>query len=260
MHRAFVVERAGTIRVVKDGVKLPTPFLDISAQVATDDGQSTERGLLSMAFAPDYDQTGRFYVYYTGRPPASPQLGDIVVDEYRRSATNPDVADPSTRRTILTIPHSAFDYHNGGQLAFGPDGLLWIGVGDGGGDSDPAGNGQNPGTLLGKILRVDPRPGDALAPADNPFGAGGGSPLVWSYGLRNPFRFSFDRLTGDLAIGDVGESFDEEVDFAPKAAGLGRGANYGWNVIEGNYAYNKADRTNLKPATPASCRRATWAR
>ncbi len=225
--RVYVVERAGTIREIKDGVRQPTPFLDITGQTTTDG----ERGLLSVAFAPDYATSGRFYIYYTNT------AGNIQIDEYRRSATNPEVADPTTRRPIVTIAHPGQNNHNGGQLAFGPDGMLYAGTGDGGGAGDPTGNAQKPTAQLGKMLRINVTPGAATAPADNPFIPSGGDGLVWSIGLRNPFRFSFDRLTGDLAIGDVGQDKVEEVDFAPKASGLGRGGNYGWNLIEGNLTY-----------------------
>jgi glucose/arabinose dehydrogenase len=239
----YVVERAGTIRSLRDGVTQATPFLDITGLVSPTDG---ERGLLSMAFAPDYATSGRFYVYYTAR---TPHLGDIQIDEFQRSASNPEVADPASRRPILTIEHSSQNNHNGGQLAFGPDGMLYAGTGDGGGAGDPSRNGQNPATRLGKLLRIDPRPGAALAPADNPYIPSGGDGLVFSIGLRNPYRFSFDRATGDLAIGDVGQDLVEEVDFVAKANGLGRGANYGWNVIEGNLKYGGSGAGQPAPAS-----------
>src|SRR5436853_3279921 len=208
--RLFVVEQGGAIRVVRDGVTLGTPFLDITSRVLS----GGERGLLSMAFAPDYATSGLFYVYYTAQ-----NNGDIEVDQFHVSS-NPDVADPASRRSLFTIAHSQFANHNGGQLQFGPDGLLYAGTGDGGSGGDPNGNGQNPNTLLGKLLRIDPRVRDA-------------TPSVFAIGLRNPWRFSFDRQTGDLTIGDVGQDRVEEIDFAA-APGRGQGANYGWNRYEGN--------------------------
>jgi glucose/arabinose dehydrogenase len=245
-QRTFVVERGGAIRLVIDGVTQPTPFLDISGLVATSDDPDDERGLLSMAFAPDYGTSGRFYVYYTGRTPAAAQLGNILIDEFRSAGGSVSTADPATRRNVLEIPHSQAPNHNGGQLAFGPDGYLWLGTGDGGGSNDPSGNGQNVETRLGKMLRIDPRAGASLVPADNPFVGAPGDDLIWSYGLRNPYRFSFDRATGDLAIADVGQGFVEEIDFTTKAGGLGRAGNYGWSVLEGRYLLS-----NQMLATPA---------
>jgi glucose/arabinose dehydrogenase len=210
--RLFVVEQGGTIRVIRDGAALPAPFLDISPRVLS----GGERGLLSMAFAPDYATSGLFYAYYTDRN------GNIQVDEYRRSA-NPDVADPSARRAVFSVAHPQFANHNGGQLEFGPDGLLYAGTGDGGSGGDPNGNGQNPNAMLGKLLRIDPR-------------GAGATPSVYAIGLRNPWRFSFDRQTSDLVIGDVGQDTVEEIDFAP-APRRGQGLNFGWNKYEGNLTY-----------------------
>ena len=221
IHQVFVVERGGTVRLLVDGTLRTRPFLDIRNLVQTGDGREDERGLLSIAFAPDYATSGRFYAYYTSRQPPAQRAGDIVIDEFRRSATDPEVADPATRRTLVAIAHDQYQNHNGGQLAFGPDAMLYAGTGDGGGGGDPLGSGQNVGSQLGKLLRLDVRPGAGLYPADNPFGAAG--PSVWSMGLRNPFRFSFDRLSGDLAIGDVGQNEIEEIDFVPRAAGVGPG-------------------------------------
>jgi hypothetical protein len=222
-ERLFVVEQGGRIRVVRNGATLPTAFLDLTSLVLS----GGERGLLSMAFAPDYASTGRFYVYYTARSPA----GQVVIAEYRRSS-NPDVADSTTARPVVTIPHPLSN-HNGGQLQFGPDGYLYIGTGDGGGAGDPDGNGQNLESLLGKILRINPAGAPYTIPADNPFVGQAGRDEIWSYGLRNPWRFSFDRQTGDLVIGDVGQGNWEEIDFAPAGAGRGRGANFGWDCWEG---------------------------
>jgi glucose/arabinose dehydrogenase len=227
--RVFVVERAGRIRVLLNGRKLGRPFLDISSGVST----NSERGLLSMAFAPDYTTSGLFYVYFTDRG------GDIRIQEFHRSG-NPNVADATSRRNVLTIEHSRFANHDGGQLQFGPDGLLYAGVGDGGSEGDPSRNGQKLSTDLAKILRIDPHAGGGRpfqVPADNPFaGRAGARPEIWAYGLRNPWRFSFDRKTGALVIGDVGQDTQEEVDFA--ARGTSRGANYGWSVFEGTRHYN----------------------
>jgi glucose/arabinose dehydrogenase len=223
-HRLFVVERAGRIRIVKDGKKLGTPFLDISSNVRTD----VERGLLSMAFAPDYAKSGRFYIYFTDN------TGDIHIQEGRRSSGNPDIAAGS-RRNLLTIGHREFPNHDGGQLQYGPDNRLYAGIGDGGSGGDPHNHGQSLNTRLGKLLRIDPRAPSGGRPygvKGNPFaGRSGAFPEIWAYGLRNPWRFSFDRSTGDLVIADVGQDTEEEVDFARR--GTGRGANYGWNVFEG---------------------------
>ena len=230
-NRLYVVERAGTIR----RLGAPGIFLDITPQVSG----GGERGLLSMAFAPDYASSGRFYVFHTDPG------GDLTVAEYHRASA--ESADPASRRVVLVIEHSAQANHNGGQLAFGPDGYLYVSTGDGGGSSDPMANGQNLGVLLGKVLRIDPRPAGGAAyavPPGNPFaGTPGAAPEIWAYGFRNPWRFSFDRATGDLIVADVGESTWEEIDFAPLAAGGGRGANYGWSCFEGREVFNPACAT-----------------
>ena len=224
LRRVFVVEQAGRIRLVRDGAKLSRPFLDLSSEVLS----GGERGLLSMAFAPDYATSGRFYVYFTDGQ------GDIRVDELRRSR-NPDRAQRAGRRTLLDIPHRRFANHNGGTLQFGPDRLLYVSTGDGGGRYDPAENAQSLRSLLGKILRIDPRPAAASPyrlPADNPFrGRPGARGEIFAYGLRNPWRFSFDRTTGDLVIADVGQSAVEEVNFVRRGQ---RGMNFGWDAWEGN--------------------------
>jgi glucose/arabinose dehydrogenase len=223
--RLFVVERAGRIRVVKDGRKLAKPFLDISSQVRTDG----ERGLLSMAFAPDYKSSGRFYVYFVDGN------GDIRIQEMRRASANR--AASGSARNLLTINHREFSNHDGGQLQFGPDKHLYAGVGDGGSAGDPHGHGQSLGTDLGKLLRIDPRHGKRYSVKGNPFVKRAGARReIWAYGLRNPWRFSFDRATGDLVIGDVGQDTVEEIDFARR--GKGKGANYGWNVFEGNRRFH----------------------
>ncbi|MGE0520715.1 MAG: PQQ-dependent sugar dehydrogenase [Candidatus Binatia bacterium] len=220
-RRVFVVEQEGRIRVVKDGVLLGEPFLDIQPLVSC----CGERGLLSVAFHPDYERNGWFFVDYTDG------AGDTVVARYTVSA-DADRADPNSARVLLSIDQPAPN-HNGGQLAFAPDGTLFIGMGDGGGGASA--NGQNDGTLLGKLLRLDVDVENApfyAVPPDNP-AAARGDPLglIWAKGFRNPWRLSFDRLTGDLYIGDVGEGRAEEIDVAPNASRGGE--NYGWNIFEG---------------------------
>ncbi len=227
--RLFVVEQGGTIRLLKNGVVQSTLFLDISGLVSC----CGERGLLSVAFPPGYANLGHFYVYYTNTS------GNIVLARYGLTS-NPDVADASSAQIVLTINHPTFSNHNGGQLVFGPDdGYLYMGTGDGGGGGDPNGNGQNTNVLLGKLLRLDVESGGATyaVPATNPFvGRAGFRSEIWAYGLRNPWRLSFDRVTHDLYIGDVGQNLYEEVDFQPVASGGGQ--NYGWNIMEGFHCYN----------------------
>jgi glucose/arabinose dehydrogenase len=230
--RLFIVERPGRIRIVANGALLPTPFLDISPLTTTDG----ERGLLSMAFHPQYAQNGSFFIYYTDTS------GDIVVDRMKVSSSNANVADPASVGRVITIPHRDFSNHNGGQLAFGADGYLYIGTGDGGGAGDPQRNGQNLNALLGKILRLDVGivvPGQAYGiPSGNPYaGQAGRRGEIWAAGLRNPWRFAFDRTDGLLYIADVGQDQREEVDVAPAAQG---GRNYGWNIMEGTACYNAA--------------------
>jgi glucose/arabinose dehydrogenase len=226
--RFFVVERPGRIALLVDGHRTARPFLDISGIVNSGGG---EQGLLSVAFAPDYPSSGRFYVDYTD------SSNDIRVVQYRRASGNPNTADPSSARGVLTIDHRSETNHNGGQLQFGPEGDLYVGVGDGGSEGDPHNYGQNTGVLLGKLLRIAPRAaGGYSIPAGNPFaGQPGRRAEIWAYGLRNPWRFSFDRATGDLTIADVGQDREEEIDFARH--GHGAGANYGWSVFEGDERY-----------------------
>jgi glucose/arabinose dehydrogenase len=221
--RLFVAQKAGQVELLVGGRRQSRPFLDISGAV---NGSGGEQGLLGLAFPEDYTRTGLFYVYYTL------SNNNLRIAQYRRSAGDRNRADPASGRTVLTIDHHAFSNHNGGQLAFGPDGFLYIGVGDGGNEGDPARNGQNTDTLLAKILRIDPSPGGGYTiPASNPFrGKSGHRAETWAYGLRNPYRFSFDRSTGDLIIGDVGQDRYEEVVFQP--AGSSGGVNYGWSVFE----------------------------
>ena len=242
--RVFVVEAPGTIRLVKSGATQPTPFLDISADVWDIDEGGCECGLFSMAFAPDYETSGRFYVYYTRD--VDPGVHYLRIEEFRRSASNPDIADPASRRIVLEIPHLEASNHNGGQLQFGPDGLLYIWVGDGG----PSGNAQLLDRLVGKILRINPAgaaPFQYSIPAGNPFvdGPGGNGDEIYASGVRNPWRGSFDRSTGDLTFGDVGGGSWEELDFKPE--GTGRGANFGWNCLEGTAVFSGCPVPNHSP-------------
>ncbi|GAB4531508.1 MAG: PQQ-dependent sugar dehydrogenase [Anaerolineae bacterium] len=250
--RLFLVERRGLIWIVKDGALLSTPFLDIASRVGDQEG---EQGLLSVAFPPDYASQGIFYVDYTDNS------GDTVVARYRLTS-NPDVADPDSEEIILRI-EQPYPNHNGGQLAFGPnDGYLYIATGDGGSGGDPDNNAQNPASLLGKLLRIDVGPSQAISsnhrlylpiifagegpannntsyriPEDNPYvNTPGYRGEVWSLGLRNPWRFSFDRETGDLYIADVGQGSYEEVNHQP--ASSPGGENYGWRIMEGFHCYN----------------------
>ena len=236
-HRLFVVERDGRIRIVKDGKTLGTAFLNIASNVRTDG----ERGLLSMAFARDYTTSRRLYVYFTDN------TGDIRVQEYRSSAGNPDRAAGGARN-LLRINHREFSNHDGGQLEFGPDRRLYVGTGDGGSAGDPHGHGQSRSTLLGKLLRIDPRTPSGGRPygvKGNPFvGRSGLRPEIWAYGLRNPWRFSFDRSTGDLVIADVGQDTQEEIDFAKR--GTGKGANYGWNIFEGRLRFHSGSAPHAR--------------
>jgi glucose/arabinose dehydrogenase len=224
-HRIFVVQQGGRIMVVRDDHKLARPFLDITPQVTS----GGEQGLLSLAFAPDYARSGRFYVYFTDRG----QQERIV--EYRRASA--DRADPGSARLVLRMADPEPN-HNGGLMIFGRDGLMYVGTGDGGGGYDQhgaRGNAQSLGSLLGKILRIDPRASGGrpyTVPTTNPFAQRAGArPEVYAYGLRNPWRFSFDRLTDDLTIGDVGQDAVEEIDFVRR--GRGAGANFGWRPFEG---------------------------
>ena len=221
-NRIFVVERAGVIRLVEGGTT--RTFADLRSVVRCCE---SERGLFSMAPAPDFPQSGLLYVHYTGEDGP----GNLHVAELRASG---DTAGIGTLRNLLTVPHSLAGNHNGGQLQFGPDGYLYIANGDGG--AGQSANAQNTNNRLGKLLRIDPRPSQGRPysiPQSNPFTNAPGADEIWAHGLRNPWRFSFDRQTGDLLIADVGGSAQEEVDFAPLATGLGRGANYGWDCREG---------------------------
>ncbi|MGH2658387.1 MAG: PQQ-dependent sugar dehydrogenase [Actinomycetota bacterium] len=228
--RLFVGERGGQTHVVRDGRLLPEPFLDLSNLVTASESLLGEQGLLGMAFHPRYERNGRLFVNYTDRN------GDTVVAEYRVSPNNPDRVDPTSARTILWIDQP-FANHNGGSLVFGPDGYLYIGIGDGGSAGDPSGNGQRLDTLLAKLLRIDVDRGRPYGvPQDNPFvGRAGARPEIWAFGLRNPWRFSFDRETGHIWIGDVGQGQREEIDRTRAAGG---GQNYGWNTMEGDLCFS----------------------
>jgi glucose/arabinose dehydrogenase len=226
--RLFIVQKGGAIRIVKDGVLLPAPFLDLAGRVST----GAEQGLLGLAFDPGYASTGRFVVHYTDAG------GATMVSAFRVSAGDPDRADPASETPILTV-EQPFSNHNGGQILFGPDGLLYLGLGDGGGSGDPSGRGQSLTDLLGNILRVDvgSAPGYTIPP-DNPFdGVAAARSEIWSFGLRNPWRFTFDPATGDLYVADVGQGAWEEIDVVSAAEGAGRRANFGWNLTEGRHCY-----------------------
>lgn len=227
--RLFIIEKPGRIRIVKDGRLLPEPFLDVVNVVKS---SGNEQGLLGLAFHPDYERNGRFFVYYTALD------NDNTVAEFRVSS-DANRADPGSGRELLAVP-DRFPNHNGGMLAFGPDGYLYIGLGDGGSAGDPDGNGQDLLVHLGKILRLDTNSGSHYGvPDSNPFiTRSSARPEIWAWGLRNPWRFSFDRQTGDLWIADVGQDSVEEVDFQP--AGSKGGENYGWNVLEGSECFKPA--------------------
>jgi hypothetical protein len=234
----FIVEQPGRVEVLRGGHRLRHPFLDIGDLV----GYGGERGLLSVAFPPNYAKGKRFYVYYTDK------TGDIRIDEFRRK--NATQAARGSRRTVILIPHREHSNHNGGQLQFlGP--LLFIGTGDGGSAGDPPNNAQNRESLLGKLLRIDPRPGGGRpykVPADNPFVGRSGRDEIYSYGLRNPFRFSFDRVTAKqprIAIGDVGQNRFEELDYTTVAAA--NGANFGWDALEGFAPYREENSGTPDP-------------
>ncbi len=229
--RLFVTQQTGTLRILEDGAPLETPFLDLSEAVST----GGERGLLGLAFHPDYTENGRFFVNYTDTG------GNTIISEFAVS-DDPNVADAASERVLLNLAQP-YPNHNGGNLVFGPDGFLYIGTGDGGAGGDPENNGQDTGALLGKMLRIDvdnvPEGEPYGVPESNPFVSGGAEPEVWAYGLRNPWRFSFDRETGDLWIADVGQNRIEEVNRQP-AASTG-GENYGWNLTEGSSCFSPAD-------------------
>jgi glucose/arabinose dehydrogenase len=217
----YVLEQTGRVRVVDGGGAVgDVPFLDLSSLVSC----CGERGLLGLAFHPDYAQNGRLFVNYTETN------GDTVIAEYARSAEDPPRARPDAVRVFFMVDQP-FSNHNGGMLAFGPDGFLYIGLGDGGSAGDPQGNGQSLSTKLGKILRIDVDRYPTPPPGNLP----GGDPQIWDFGLRNPWRFSFDRATGDLYIGDVGQNRFEEINVEPAGEG---GKNYGWRIMEGLHCFS----------------------
>jgi len=222
--RSFVVEQPGRVRIVEDGQLIDTPFLDITDRVRS----GGERGLLGLAFHPDYASNGYFYASYTD------DSGDTRIERYSVTG-DPSVADPASAKLVLAVDQP-FGNHNGGLISFGPDGMLYVGLGDGGSGGDPLGHGQNRNTLLGALLRIDVDGGDPFAiPADNPFAADPEARgEIWAYGLRNPWRFAFDREAGTLYIADVGQNRWEEVNVVPADWS---GANYGWNVMEGAHCF-----------------------
>jgi len=221
----YILEQDGLIRVIEDGVVLPEPFLDIKNKTTT---RGSEQGLLGIALSPDYESTGIFYLNYSG-PGGDTVIARYVANEDKRSA------DPQSEQIILTYKQP-YSNHNGGNLVFGPDGFLYIGLGDGGSGGDPELRAQNPDTLLGKMLRIAVQDQEIYAiPFDNPYQAGGGRAEIWAIGLRNPWRYSFDRLTGDLWIADVGQGEWEEINFTP--ANSKPGLNFGWSFLEGTHHF-----------------------
>ena len=229
-RRVFVLEQTGRIRLMLGGKRVRRPFLDLRNDVIA----GGEQGLLGLAFAPDYARSGRLYVYFTGRD------GNQKLQEFRRSQGSPNRASKSSRRQVMSMA-DPYPNHNGGQLVFGPDKLLYVGTGDGGPAGDPENRAQNLESLLGKILRIDPRRSGSSpyrSPASNPFVGRAGRNEIYAYGLRNPWRFSFDRRTGDLYIGDVGQNEVEEIDYAPR--GQARGRNYGWSCFEGERRFDNS--------------------
>ncbi|HVI44912.1 MAG TPA: PQQ-dependent sugar dehydrogenase [Chitinophaga sp.] len=246
--RLFFCQKEGKVWIVQNGKQLSQPFLDVSSDMIKVNPAYDERGLLGMAFHPDFKKNHKFYVYYSS--PVDNPVKKVLdhksrLVEFTVSASNPNVADPASKRILMEINEPESN-HNGGQLVFGPDGYLYVGLGDGGGGGDKhgtIGNGQDLNTLLGKILRIDVNGTPYKVPADNPFvKKEGARPEIWAYGLRNPWRFSFDRGTRRLFAGDVGQDKYEEVDIITK------GGNYGWRVLEGYHDFNVppvADKSKL---------------
>jgi glucose/arabinose dehydrogenase len=235
--RLFVVEQGGAIKILQNGALLPQPFLNISNKVIF----QGEMGLLGLTFHPAFQTNRKFYVNYVRN--AGGQFQSVIA-EYLVSATNPNQSDPASGRILLTVNQvSNFTNHKAGQLAFGPDGFLYFGLGDGGGGGDPFGHGQNTQILLGKMMRIDVNSTSASTPyaipADNPFAAGGGLPEIYAVGFRNPWRFSFDRSSGRLFVADVGQDRFEEIDIVQ------RGGNYGWNTMEGLHCFNPPSGCNM---------------
>jgi glucose/arabinose dehydrogenase len=235
--RLFVVEQGGTIRIIQNGAVLPQPFLNIAGKVIT----GGEMGLLGLTFHPSFQTNRKFYVNYVHN--AGGQIQSVIA-EYMASAADPNQADPASERILLTVNQTGnFTNHKAGQLAFGNDGFLYFGLGDGGSEGDPLGNGQNTQTLLGKMMRIDVNatsPGQQYAvPPDNPFTAGGGLPEIYAVGFRNPWRFSFDRPSGRLFVADVGQDKFEEIDIVQK------GGNYGWSIMEASHCFKPPTGCNM---------------
>lgn len=240
--RLFIVQQSGSVHILDGDSELDTPFLDIGGRVFD---QGNEQGLLSLAFPPDYAQSGFFYVWYTGSGGAT-RLSRFHVDD-----ADPNLADTGSEQILLELDQP-FGNHNGGRLQFGPDGYLYLGIGDGGSGGDPMGHGQNPDTLLGSLIRidVDPAHGGYAVPEDNPFVGGPGADEIWAIGLRNPWRISFDRQTGQLYIADVGQNSVEEINVQPATGGGGR--NYGWNTMEGSACFTDPDCATAGLTTPVA--------
>ena len=235
--RLFVVQQGGMVRTIQGGAVLPQAFLDITSKIIV----QGEMGLLGLAFHPNYQQNRKFYVNYVRNSAGQFQS---VIAEYTASAANANFADPATERILLTVDQvNNFPNHKAGQLAFGPDGFLYFGLGDGGSAGDPLGHGQDTQTLLGKMMRIDVNaasPGlQYRIPPDNPFVSGGGLPEIWAFGFRNPWRFSFDEATGRQFVADVGQNNFEEIDIVQK------GGNYGWNTMEGMHCFNPSTGCNM---------------
>jgi len=238
-NRLFIIEQDGRILSWNRDSYLSQLYLDITDRVGS---EGSEQGLLGLAFHPQYEENGFFYVNYTDRQ------GVTVVSRFNVSMENPNSADPASEVTLLRVPQP-YGNHNGGMLTFGLDGYLYIGLGDGGSAGDPHGNGQSLASLLGKVLRIDVDGASPYGiPVDNPFAQGGGLPEIWAYGLRNPWRFSFDRLTGDLFLGDVGQNQWEEINYLPLE--YPAGANFGWNYFEGSYPYSGTPPSGVSMISP----------
>lgn len=237
--RVFIIEQAGFIRIVQNGELLPQPFLDITDRVGS---RGFEQGLLGLAFHPKFAENGYFFINYTDR------RGDTVISRLQVDFDTPDWADPDREAMVMVIPQP-YANHNGGGVVFAPDGTLFIGMGDGGSAGDPQGNAQSLDSLLGKLLRLDIGNGSPYTiPQDNPFGDGGAKPEIWAYGLRNPWRFSFDALNGDLYIADVGQDQWEEINYLP--AGTPGGANFGWDFYEGTHPYGPQAAPTIPQTAP----------
>lgn len=239
--RFLTVEQPGQVRILENGLMLPDPFLDIQDRVGSD---GSEQGLLDLELDPDFNLNGTFYVNYT-----NPE-GDTHISRFRTIDANKDKADPNSEEIILKIPQP-YGNHNGGDIDFGPDDLFYIATGDGGSAGDPLGNGQSLDTLLGKILRIDVHGEFPYSiPEDNPFQTGAGLPEIWAYGLRNPWRFSFDNLTGDIYIADVGQNQWEEINYLSESKPAG--VNFGWNYYEGNHEFSGIKPTGISETPPVA--------